>query len=467
MTALWSLHPRKKVITGLPRVLVVGAGLAGLTAARVLHDTGFDVVVVEARHRIGGRVWTDRDLFGVPCERGATWIHRAEFNPMTTFAHNLGLSVALPSEPRSCAWVDNRAWPIPTLVRRSWRGVLRAGTTFAARYARVWLARRLGREADLSVEAAVDPWHRTDRLPRRDRSLVIWGVGMVEAIFGAPADVLTVRSLDPRELRGSNATVVGGYDQLVHALAQGLDIRLGDPVRTVAYDERGVFLHTDHGALRGDLAVITVPLGVLKAGLIRFDPPLDSARRTALQRIGFGDEGVLNKICLKFPRRFWPTTCDRFMLLPEDNACRGCFGVWIDKEHLWGQPILETFLAGHLATRWDREGMDEAVVAAALRVLRKAFPGRVPEPEAYMVTRWLSDPWARGSFAYEKVGTRGEDWDALTRPLGDRVYFAGEGVERMDYGTVEGALLSGERVARAIHRRWCCEREDLRRLPWR
>ncbi len=457
MSTVQSTSPRTKAVPGEPRVLVIGAGLAGLTAARLLHDSGFDVVVLEARHRLGGRVWTDREVFGVPCERGATWIHRAEYNPVTTLCRRMGLRVALPSEPRSCAWVNKRALPIPSLVRHAWRGVARAGMTFTARYARTWLLRRLGRDADISVEAAVQPWPQDPRLPSLDRLLVSWGVGMVEAIFGAPADILTVRSLDPRELRGSNATILDGYDRLVHTLAQGIDIRLSTPVRTVVYDEHGVFLHTDHGAFQGDGVIVTVPLGVLKAGIPRFDPPLDEEKWTALRRIGYGDEGVLNKICLKFPRRFWPTQCDRFLLLPEDTPCRGCFGVWIDKEHLWGQPILETFLAGHAATAWDREGRDEAVVDAALRVLRRAFPGQVPDPEAYMVTRWLSDPWARGSFAYEKVGTRDEDWEVLARPIGARVYFAGEGVDRINYGTVEGAILTGERAARAIQR-------SLRRL---
>ncbi len=447
-----SPHPVR--LPGAPRVLVIGAGLAGLTAARLLHDAGFEIVVLEARPRIGGRIWTDRDMFGVPCERGATWIHRAEYNPVTTLCRRMGLRVVLPSEPRSCAWVNGSAWPIATLVRRAWRGVARAGVTFTARYAHTWLLRRLGRDVDISVEAAVHPWPQDPRLSPLDRLLVSWGVGMIEAIFGAPADILTVRSLDPRELRGSNATILDGYDRLVHLLAQGLDIRLSTPVRTIVHDAHGVFLHADHAAFQGDAVIVTVPLGVLKAGIPHFDPPLGEEKQQALDRIGYGDEGVLNKICLKFPRRFWPTECDRFLLLPEDTPCRGCFGVWIDKEHLWGAPILETFLAGHAATTWDREGRDDAVVAAALRVLRRAFPGRVPDPEAYMVTRWLSDPWARGSFAYEKVGTRDEDWEILARPINDRVYFAGEGVDRMNYGTVEGAMLTGERAARAIQRRW-------------
>ncbi len=465
MAERWSLHPEASA-GSLPKVIVVGAGIAGLTAARLLHDTGFQVTVLEARARIGGRIWTTQRL-GVQCELGASWIHRAEFNPLTSLCRHLGISLLLPAERGTYAWVNGHRVPLSDLVWQARRGVARAGLALAWHYMRAVLGWRLGRPYDISVAAAVTPLLRNGHLPPLDRALLTWGLGMVESIFGAPADQITIRSLDPRELRGHNALPLGGYAQIVEAMAEGVDIRLNTPVEAVAIDSQGVTVHTREGTLTADVVIVTVPLGVLRSGVITFDPPLPSSYHHAMRRIGYGGDAVLNKIWLRFPARFWPEDCQRIVALPDQHLCSGCFVTWIDKQHVTGAPVLETFLSGYRAAQWDREGADEDVVEAGLRVLRASFPGGVPDPVDFFVTRWLSDPWTRGSFAYEHVGTHPVDWQVLQRPVGNRLFLAGEATDQENYGTVEAGLLSGERAARDVHRLWCCPREHIRHLPWR
>lgn len=467
MSAKWTLHSiGKEGPNGLPHVVVVGAGVAGLTAARLLHDTGFPVTVLEARDRIGGRIFTD-ETFAVPADLGASWIHRAEYNPLTTLCRYLGIPVVLPSERGSCAWIDGRPVPLHSLLWKARRGIARAGVSLALSYTAARVRRLLGQTRAPSIEAVVAGHLSNGHLSPLDKAVVVWGVGMLESIFGAPADELSLLSLDPLELRGSNAIPVGGYMSLVRRIAEGVTVRVNTPVRAIVHGPDGVLLHTDDGEVRADVVVITVPLALLREETIVFDPPLEPERKQALHHIGYGGDAVLNKMWLQFPTRFWPEDCERLIVLPEDGRYRGCFGTWIDKEHLTGVPILETFLTGRTAARWDREGDDEEVVERGLQVLRRMFPGRVPDPVDYRVTHWLSDPWARGSFAFETGITRKEDWEIVARPLGNRVYFAGEGTEAVNYGTVEGGLLSGERAARAVHHDWCCGEKTTAFIPWR
>ena len=462
MIGRWSLHTTTGSLP-LPRVLVVGAGIAGLTAARLLHDTGFPVTVLEARDRIGGRIWTTTRL-GVTAELGASWVHRAEFNPLTPLCRHLGIPLILPAEQGTFVWQEGQRMPIRRLLRQAWRGVMWGGARLAWHAGRLRVAEWLGHPRDISVAEAVRP---NGHLRPLDRTLITWGLGVLESIFGAPADQISIRSLDPRELRGHNALPVVGYGRLIQALAAGLDIRLQTPVQAIAHTPQGVTVHTANGTFQADVIIVTVPLGVLRHGDIAFDPPLPPERVQAMSRIGFGGEAVLNKMWLKFPYRFWPEDCERIATLPDGNPCSGCFTLWIDKHHVTGEPILETFLSGYQAAVWDRDAADEDVVEAGLRLLRRAFAGRVPDPVDFFVTRWLSDPWTKGSFAFERVGTRPRDWALVAQPLGDRVFFAGEATDRENYGTVEAGLLSGERAARLVHRRWCCEAEVLTRLPWR
>lgn len=464
MAERWSLHAHS-VIAPLPRVLVVGAGIAGLTAARLLHDTGFEVTVLEARERLGGRIWTSSD-FGVPSERGATWIHRAEFNPLTPLCRRLGIDLLIPAEQGTYTWLNGHRLPLTTVLWRARGHLARAGVLLGWHYTRAALGARLGRPHATSVADALRPLTENTNATSFGGTFIRWGMGMLESIFGAPADDISVRCLDPRELRGHNALPLGGYAQLVERLAEGLDVRYTTPVEAIAYSSQGVVVHTRQGTFTADAVVVTVPLGVLRDGIIQFDPPLPARRLAAMNRIGFGRNAVLNKLWLRFPHRFWPEDCQRIVTLPDNNPCTGCFATWIDKQHVTGLPILETFLSGHQATRWDRDQADEEVVEAGLRVLRRAFAGRVPDPVDYFVTHWLSDPWALGSFAYERPDTHPQDWEEIRRPLQNRVFFAGEATDEDNYGTVEGGLLSGERAAREVHRTFCCAEDNVAHLPW-
>jgi polyamine oxidase len=465
MQRLWSLFGGSPPAgQALPRVLVVGAGMAGLVAARLLHDSGFGVTVLEARNRLGGRVWTDTSL-GVPVDLGGSWIHGADDNPLSDWCRALGIQTVITSDTERYWYEDQLVMERSELWRRAWRGRWVANGVLAAAAAYGRVRRQLGRPVRLSLAAAIEPVLHSRWLPELDRRVLASLVSTSEGVQGAPAEYIDIEDWFPKEAGGVNAIPVGGYKQLIDDAAVGLDIRLGQPVQTLHYDNLGVTAVLGEERLTADLAVVTVPVGILKANKLRFDPPLPPQKAAALSRIGYGGEGVLGKIILRFPHGFWPTDKTWFLSLPPSSKQRGVFTSWISLESIVGAPVLMAFTNGHAAARFDRQASDDEVCQAAMTVLNRMFPGQVPPPERFVFTRWLSDPWALGSYTYPAVGSPLSDRTLYAEPVAQRLYFAGEGTQSADFGTVHAALRSGEQAAEAIFRTYSGV-EPVRSAPW-
>jgi hypothetical protein len=246
--------------------------------------------------------------------------------------------------------------------------------------------------------------------------------------------------------------VVGGYDAAFRRLASLLDVRTGCPVAAVTVTERveGVGVTTAAGeTLWGAAAIVTVPLGVLKAGTIAFSPPLPDWKAGAVARLGFGD---LNKVVLQFPEPFWDDSVDFFGAAAGAGAAdRGwCFMFW-NFHRFAGAPVLAALVSGAAARA--AEGMDDSELRdRAVATLRALHPGvAVPDPVACTVSRWGGHPYARGSYSYVAVGSSSRDYDQLAQPVQRRVLFAGEHTVKAHPDTVGGAMLSGLReAARAL-----------------
>ena len=196
-------------------------------------------------------------------------------------------------------------------------------------------------------------------------------------------------------------------------------------------------------SFEADKLVLTVPLGVLKAGTIQLNPPLPAEKQTAISRLGMG---TLNKCCLRFSRPFWPTTVDWLGQIPSGS---GQWCEWASFAKPLGQPVLVGFQAGAAAVAM--ETMNNAdLIASAMESLRGLFGKGIPEPIGAQITRWHSDPFSGGAYSFNALGSTPSDREELAKPLAKRLFFAGEASHPM-FGTVHGAYLSGLRAAAELH----------------
>lgn len=446
MTGSWTMGTAKA-----ERVIVVGAGMAGLVAARLLHDSGFAVTVLEARKRIGGRTWTD-DSLGAPVDLGGSWVHGVDGNPLALWCDKLG--IALVESHGDRLLIDDRATAATREGQRR-RAVMGRMAFKAAIEWASWRSKAMTRVAgprSISVKQAVDPLLRASWLPEVDKLVVGTFIEMSEGVQGAPYDAIAAEEWFPTEGLERNAQPRGGFRTLLEDAAQNMAVRFDAAVQRIVWSDANVTAILASGEkIEGDRALITVPLGLLRAGMPALDPLPPEDQQKAIGRLGYG-AGILGKIYLRFPRRFWPETPKWFGRLPDSPERRGTFNTWVSHVEETGRPILLSFTNGATAARLDRSASDAEVKDVALGSLRKMFGDDVIEPDAMLYPRWLSDPWSRGGYSYPGVGSPPEDREVHARPLGRRVFFAGEATEPVEYGTVHAALWSGEQAAEAIFR---------------
>ncbi|MEV6315009.1 FAD-dependent oxidoreductase [Streptomyces sp. NPDC051776] len=319
------------------RVTVIGAGFAGLGCARALADAGMRVRVLEGRARIGGRVWTRR-IAGVPAEMGASWIHSWRDNPVTELLKRTG--------GRSFAFdYDNTA-----------------GTDEAAM---AELARYTGKldaieDPDTTAVSAVFPENPSPGLR--------WAANVTYTQeYATEPGRLSVSALEEGTGgRGGDVLLPDGYDRLIDRLRGEVEVRTGATVTAVRHGAGGTTVILDGGEeTESDHCVVTVPIGVLKAGGIAFDPPLPAEKRSAVDALG---AGLMDKVWLRFDDVFWDRAADALEWFDPDEP--GLWSYWVNGHKVFGEPLLLGFNAGHYAHRLARLP-DHRVVSSAMDALRR------------------------------------------------------------------------------------------------
>lgn len=253
---------------------------------------------------------------------------------------------------------------------------------------------------------------------------------------------------------GPHCMVVGGYTQPFTKLSQLLDVKLNTAVKEIRDDTTGVTVITSDGqALRADAVVVTVPLGVLKAGAIEFNPALPAWKQEAIKKLGFGD---LNKLVLQFDHVFWDDSVDFFGVTPPGDVStteenRGeCFMFW-NLHRFSKAPILAALVSGKAARAFEGAS-PERLTEKAMAALRAVHPDKtIPDPIAITTSQWASEEYSKGSYSFIAVQGSAKEYDQLALPVRRRVLFAGEHTVKEYPDTVGGAMLSGFREAsRAI-----------------
>lgn len=434
--------PVEPVAEEVTRVIVIGAGVAGLSAARALHDSGTETVVLEARDRIGGRTYT-ADVGGAKVDLGGAWIHGIRRNPITRAAAELGLERAL-HDYDAAKVVDSRAGELTALETTEL--YVYAGMAMEELYGYAE-----GLERDISIHEGVDRLIEAEAVSGAEARLLRFAVeqAVVELDLAGPADQASLGATleEPDSLRGGDHVLEGGYAGLIEPLAKGLDIRLGDPVTQIAYDDEGVVVTTASGkTYAGSHVVVTVPLGVLQSNAIAFDPPLPAWKREAIARL---DMGNLEKVVLRFEEVFWDDfRGEAGVYIDADEP--GRMPTFVDFTEFAGAPTLVCIYGGAYSRKVQAAATDEQLVAEALATLEGLLGEKPAKPTATAVTRWTADPYAGGSYSYVPVGGSFEDHDVLASPVAHRVLFAGEHTYRRQPATVHGAMASGVREAQRL-----------------
>lgn len=408
-------------------VAVVGAGVAGLSAARHLRRHGVPVLLLEASGRIGGRAHTSCPaiLGQAAFDHGASWLHAAQRNPLVAFA-----------DPVHDALIDSDA----ARAERLFVDGRPADAAEQAAYAAAW------DRLDAVVAPALAPGQGDRSLaeamtPMRDDPWAATVAGWEGAIIAAAdADALSLRDWHANRLDGPNLNLRGGLGAFV-ARRLAADVELDTPVTAIAWDgAAGVRIETARGTVRAAACIVTVSTGVLASGAIRFAPALPPAVQAAIAGLPMG---LLSKVALPAAGQ------DRLGLSADTGLVRRmgegranmAFIAWPGGEgHVIG------FIGGRAA--WALAGDAAAAEASARAELRTMLGSAARLADGAVVTGWATDPFALGAYAYAPPGQAGMRGVLEAAFPAERLLFAGEAC-RTDglAGTVGGAFASGEAAA--------------------
>jgi monoamine oxidase len=437
------------------RVIIVGAGWAGLTAANALRNAGIDHVVLEGRDRIGGRAHTV-DLDGVPIDMGCSWIHDPIGNPLTTYADQVG--VARRNADHTLDAATYRMWD----ARLGRELDSTAKLTALVHGASFLFVEAAGIAAELGVTASVYDGaqlyldrHGLAGDARRQAEFVMRSLSELSENY--PWTKLSLDQAVHRELLysgGLGVFPVGGYQSLYHAMAGPEPVRLSHEVEAIERTRDGVTVHATvpgdrrRVSFNGSHVIVAVPLGVLKSRRgIRFDPLLPRDKVSSIDRVGFG---WIEKVAMRFDEAFWADALHTHIL---NISSRPPFRLplWVDVDRISGEPALVVFSAGSDAKRIHTLG-PRAALELTLARLSEILGHAIPRPRASYVTDWRGSPYTLGGYTATALGASPDDFDVLADPVDGRVLFCGEHTHRHRYAHADGAMTSGIREAKRLLR---------------
>ena len=411
-------------------VIVIGAGIAGLAAARRLADLDYDVVVLEASDRIGGRLRTDWSM-GVPFEVGAGWIHGPKGNPISKLAKAVNARTFVTDDDSFRVYThDGKQVPDAEIFSKykEQLGIYkRIDDAFSGDQT---LERALKKIAPASLQDPVLRWMHS---------------AYTEFDTGGPIEALSAYYFDEDDAYdGEDVVVTTGYDSILGPLAAGLDIRLNAPVASVEYERGdGALVRAGGKEYESSFVVCTLPLGVLQGGDVTFDPALPSRTRKHIKRQAMGN---VSKIAFKFDEAFWPTDIQYFGLM---TKAKGRWTYCLNYRTFSDENVLLGVSVGKYAGQIEAKG-EAAMKADALKALSEMFNRSIPAPRQTLVTRWSQNLYSRGAYTYAPVGIQPENFDDLSRPIDDVIVLAGEHTTFDFHATTHGAYLSGLRAAEII-----------------
>lgn len=401
-------------------IAIVGAGAAGIAAARALESSGRSVLVLEARDRLGGRAHTITMPGDIPFDLGCGWLHSADKNAFVAIGEKLGFEIDRRRPPwREQSFDKGFAKPL----RDEFVSALDAFYDRAEHAAQS--------DTDSAASDYLEPGNR-------------WNP-MIDAIStyvnGSELDRVSVHDMDEYEDTEVNWRVRRGYGALIAAYGASCPVAFNAQVTLIDHSGTRIRIETSRGTLSANKVIVTVPTNLLADETIRFDPPLPSKVEAAKGLpLGLADKTIL--------------ALDRPEDLPSDGSLRGAtMRTAMGTYHLrpFGRPCIEGFFGGRYARELEDAG-DGALLAASIdeivELLGSDFRKRLkPLGES----RWAHDSFARGSYSHALPG-QAHQRAVLAAPVEDRIFFAGEATSPHFFSTAHGAYETGVRAAREVLR---------------
>ena len=409
-------------------VVVIGAGISGLAAAKKLKENGFDVIVLEAQDKVGGRLRTNRTL-GVAFDEGASWIHGTNGNPLTNLAQQAGMNTAFTDDE--------------SLVCYDIGGVLRSDIAFenaAAELETILSTLKNSGSATQSFETVFNNLHPTkvnDRLWKFLLSTYItFDLGDLDKVSSTLYD-------EGEEFSGEERISTNGYDIIPNFLANGLNIQLNQRVSKIDYSNSKAKISHNGTITEADYVLVTVPLGVLKSGNIQFVPALPTAKQTAIQKVGMN---CVNKFLLTWNTPFWDNK--QYICYTPETRDKFNYFVNVNKFHPSVNGLM-TFAYSNYA-RQTEAMTDAQIIDEIMLHLKDIYGNSIPNPTNMLRTKWQTNENSYGAYSFTQVGTEMRHFDDLAEEVNDRLFFAGEHTEADYFSTAHGAYLSGIREADKI-----------------
>jgi monoamine oxidase len=401
-------------------VVIVGAGTAGLSAAKTLKKFGYSVIVLEAEAFVGGRCRTDNSTFKIPFDVGGSWLHSAKINPLARLAEKHG--VCLHKENWDWTWIySNGALLSPPQVKEyskyhtsMWQEINKAGAE----------------DIDQSVEKTLpnSPWKKLVK-------------NLIAPMLGADPDVVSSADVYQYADAKGDWLLAGGLGAFIKNLHSDVDVVINCPVSKIDYSGDGVKVESSAGSINAKYVILTVSTGVLAAEHIKFIPQLPKWK---LEAINLLPTGLLNKIGLEFDTSWQGAQQGQVAnyLVNDSDFCTINFG-------FYNTNLAVGFVAGRFAEQLENEGVG-AATNFCLEGLKAIFGNNVTKYiHKTTETAWKGNLYTLGSYSYALPGSA----DArllLSKTLADRLFFAGEATMLNAQATVHGAYLSGIEVAEKI-----------------
>lgn len=406
-------------------VIIVGAGISGLAAAKKLTEKGFLVTVLEAQEKVGGRLRSNRTL-GIAFDEGASWIHGINKNPITDLAQKAGMNTFETLD------TSRKSYDIG--------GILRNPTTFDTAEDKLYqildtmMTKGSATQSFETVFNAQYPNYVNDRL---------WKFLLSTYVSFDTGDLDKLSSLlynEGEEFGGIEKIATNGYDTIPNYLANSLTIKLNQRVTKIDYSTEKVKITHNGTVSEADYVIVTVPLGVLKNNRIEFTPALPTVKQNAIQKVGMN---CVNKFLLTWNTAFW----DDVQYISYTPETRDKFNYFVNVKKMHPSVnALMTFAYAQYA-RQTESMTDAQIIGEIMAHLKDIYGTSIPNPTNLLRTKWQTNENTFGAYSYTAVGTEMRHFDDLAEEVNDRLFFAGEHTEIDYFSTVHGAYLSGIREA--------------------